>query len=401
MPGRFVEANARELPSRQERALELGYTCEMDSLSAEKWYELLPQFDDANIYQTWAYAEVISGPRKMSHLIVRHNGEVAAMALARLAKLPLVNRGVAYVRWAPLWRRNATAADLNTFRQAIRALRNEFVCKRRLSLRLFPLLFDGDSANFTAILEEEGFSASEKQASSRTILMDLTPPLDDLRTALARNWKRNLKHAEQDGLQVVEGSEDALFERVIDIYKQMVHRKNFLEPNDINQFRLMQAQLPEQLKMKIMLCKAGQDVCAGLVWSAIGSTVIELFAATSDTAVEARGRSHLLRWKLIEQSKENGVATFNLNGINPITNPGTYRFKADLAGKNGKDLHYLGRFDSHDRVISRWCLEWGDTLRMNYQSLKGLAKSMRGGKLRQISGVASTDKEGRGRSHQL
>jgi hypothetical protein len=50
----------------------------------------------------------------------------------------------------------------------------------------------------------------------------------------------------------------------------MVSRKKFVWPNDINQCRLMQAQLPEQFKMKIMLCKSGTGICAGLVWSAMG-----------------------------------------------------------------------------------------------------------------------------------
>ena len=46
---------------------------------------------------------------------------------------------------------------MDTFRQAVRALRNEFVCKRGLVLRLFPLLFDDDAPCFASMLAEEGF----------------------------------------------------------------------------------------------------------------------------------------------------------------------------------------------------------------------------------------------------
>jgi lipid II:glycine glycyltransferase (peptidoglycan interpeptide bridge formation enzyme) len=55
--------------------------------------------------------------------------------------------------------------------------------------------------------------------------------------------------------------------------------------------------------------------------------------------------SYLLQWKAIEWMKNNGCRRYNLNGINPIVNPGSYHFKAGLSGKNGKDVYYLGRFD--------------------------------------------------------
>ncbi len=364
---------------RKMRELCLGYTSEVDTADEEAWSYILQEFDDANIYQTWPYGAATSGGRNTSRLILRKNGDVAAIAQVRIAKLPLVNVGIAYVGWGPLWRRTAAEANTETFRQAIRALRNEFVCKRGLVLRLFPLLVDDDSACFSAILTEEAFSPAN-EPRRRTILMDLTPPLKDLREGMGRNWKRNLESDERSGLEIVEGLPEKLFETFIDVYKGMVSRKKFVEPNDINQFRLIQAQLPEKLKMNIMLCRSGEGVCAGLVWSAIGKTAIELFAATSDAGTKTGG-SHLLRWKLIEKLKQGRFAVYNLNGINPITNPGTYRFKAGLAGKNGKDVYYLGRFDSRSSFLSSLCVEFGDTARTFYRKLKELAKTARGVKL--------------------
>jgi hypothetical protein len=361
------------------RELGPGYTSEVDTTDEQTWCQILQEFGDANIYQTWSYGAVMSGRRNMSHMILRKNGDIAALAQARIARLPFINVGIAYVRWGPLWRRAAHGANVEIFRQALRALRNEFVCRRGLVLRLFPILFDGDAPRFSPVLAGEGFSVG-KEARGRTILMDLSPPLDDLRQGMGRNWKRNLKSAEQRGLEVVEGSGEQLFETFIDVYKEMVSRKKFVEPNDVNQFKLIQAQLPEKLKMSIMLCRSGERVCAGLVWSAIGKTGIELFAATSNAGMK-NGGSHLLRWKLVEKLKENGFGVYNLNGINPIRNPGTYRFKAELAGGNGKDVYYLGRFDSRSSFLSSLCIGFGDRARTFYRKLKELAKTARGVKL--------------------
>src|SRR5436189_1342 len=83
--------------------------------------------------------------------------------------------------------------------------------------------------------------------------------------------------------------------------------------------------------MKIMLCKSGDEHCAGLVCSAIGKTAIYLFGATSNAGMKSRG-SYLLHWKLIEWLKQNRFSVYDLHGINPVRNPGTYKFKNDLAG---------------------------------------------------------------------
>lgn len=206
--------------------------------------------------------------------------------------------------------------------------------------------------------------------------MDLVPPLEDLREGMRQHWKRSLKAAERNGLELVEGSQDQLFKEFIDIYQEMVARKKFVEPNDINQFRTIQGRLPDKLKMNILLCRSAEGRCAGLVGSGIGNTTLYLFGATSNTDMKSKG-SYLLHWKLIEHAKRNGMSTYNLNGINPDKNPGTFRFKGDLAWKNGRDVCYLGRFDSLGSSLSSLCVECGDTVQMIYRTLKARFKTPR------------------------
>jgi lipid II:glycine glycyltransferase (peptidoglycan interpeptide bridge formation enzyme) len=353
----------------RERELAAGYTADVDAMDELTWYQILEQFDDANIYQTWSYDEVRCGRPNISHLVVRKDGDVVAAAQVRIVKIPLVNLGIAYVRWGPLWRRHRGDVNPETFRQAIRALRNEYACRRGLVVRLYPILFDDGAAWFSAILKEEGFSSCVKESRSRTLLLDLTQPLAALRKGLRPHWHRYLKVAEKNGLVIVEGSDDNLFEMFVEIYKQMIARKRFLEPNDINEFRRIQGRLPDKLKMRVMLCKSGDEVCAGLVCSAIGNTAVYLFGATSDSGLNRRG-SYLLHWKLIEWLKQNDFAVYDLNGINPKTNPGTYKFKTDLCGTNGKDVSFLGRFDSWTSVISYAFVASGDGLRGAYRALR-------------------------------
>jgi len=350
------------------RELEPGYASEVDTVDEVAWSHIMQEFDDANIYQTWSYGAVISGPRNISHMVLREHGNIAAIAQARIARLPLINIGIAYVPWGPLYRRGAHSANAEVFRQAIRALRNEFVCRRGLVLRIFPILFDDDAPRFSSMLAAEGFCAGN-EPRGRTILMDLSPALEDLREGMGGMWKRNLRSAERQGLEVIEGSSDELFGSFTTIYKEMVARKGFVEPNDIDQFRLIQTQLHEIYKMKIMLCTSRDGVCAGLICGMIGKTAVYLFGATSNKGIKSSG-SYLLHWKLLGDLKRKGFATYNLNGINPMKNPGTYKFKAELAGKNGKDVYFLGRFDSHAGLLCNSCIEVGDTARALNRKLK-------------------------------
>jgi lipid II:glycine glycyltransferase (peptidoglycan interpeptide bridge formation enzyme) len=370
------------MPKQKVRELAPGYTSEVGTITEQDWHERLQEFEDANIYQTWSYAEVSWGLDNTSHLVLKKDGRTVALAQVRVLKIPFINIGIAYVRWGPVWRRS-TEADEDVFRQAVRALRNEFTCKRRLVLRLFPALFDDDLPFYSTILKEEEFSILQISAS-RTILMDLNPSLEGLREGMMPHWKRELKVAERKQLEVIEGDQDELFEAFIEVYKEMVSRKQFVEPNDINHFRLIQASLPKELKMRIMLCKSADEICSGLICSAIGNTAIYLFGATSNSGMKSRG-SYLLHWKLLETLKQQRIATYNLNGINPVRNPGTYKFKRDLAGSNGRDVRFVGRFESHPGNLGEFCVKGTENIRTIYRNVKelwvrGWPRAAQGGK---------------------
>src|ERR1039458_5972828 len=112
------------MSSRKIRPLAPGYSSEIDSTDERTWCQLVSTFEDGNIYQTWPYGAVVGGRRNMGHLVLKSNGDVVAIAQARIKKVPVVRRGVAYVQWGPLWCRTGAEANVESFRQAVRALRN-------------------------------------------------------------------------------------------------------------------------------------------------------------------------------------------------------------------------------------------------------------------------------------
>ena len=344
-----------------KHVLDAGYSYEMDAVGEKFWHQLLRQFADANIYQSWSYGLVRSGRKNISHLVVKAGGRIVAIAQSRIKTTPFIGAGIAYVMWGPLWRPRGSRPDEKVFRQAIRALRLEYVGKRGLLLRINLPLFEEDHSWASAILKEEGFSKTKNSQGSRTIIMDIRPSLDQLYDQLKPHWQRELKAAKKLNLEIVEGIDEELFDRFVQIYKEMVARKKFVEPNDIHEFREIQRRLPADQKMTIMLCRSGEGDCAGVISSAIGSTAIYLFGATSTVGLKRRG-SYLLQWKLIQRLKEAHVSQYDLNGVNPEANPGTYKFKSDLAGEKGREVRILGCFESSESVISSVCVNVGERL---------------------------------------
>jgi lipid II:glycine glycyltransferase (peptidoglycan interpeptide bridge formation enzyme) len=348
--------------------LDPGYSVEVDQVDETTWYQLLDQFADANIYQTWAYGLIRSGQRNSSHLLLKRQGRVVAIAQCRIVKVPVLGVGIAYVMWGPLWKLTNVHSDPTVLRQAIRALRNEYARKRGLLVRLYPVLFEEEHGWVLPILEEEGFARASDEGRTRTILMDLTPSLDELHERLLPHWRRELKVASKQDIEITEGPEDYLFENFIEMYKEMVARKKFQEPNNIYEFQDIQRRLPTEYKMRLILCRSSDGDCAGLICSAIGSTAVYLFGATTTVGLKRRG-SYLLQWRLIQRLQETQVPQYDLNGINPETNAGTYKFKKDLAGEKGRAVSFLGRFDSCENRLSLACVTAGEKLKRMRRAL--------------------------------
>jgi lipid II:glycine glycyltransferase (peptidoglycan interpeptide bridge formation enzyme) len=357
-------------------ALTNGYRVEVDTVDKDTWHRIVNDFSDANLYQTWAYDEIRFGSKKMSHLIVKKDDKIVAAVQVRIVRVPIIKAGIAYVFWGPLWKPRNSESNPDIFRQAIRALRNEYAGRRGLLLRIDPILFSDEADVFIPLLQAEGFTAYSKESMGRTLLVDLSPDLDTLRKGLNQKWRNCLNRAIKNNLELIEGYGDDMFEMFIALYRELLDRKQFAESNDINEFRVIQKNLPADHKMKIILCRFEGALCAGAIFSVIGTTALYLFGAINEAGMKSNG-SYLIQWKFIEWLKANHFTCYNLHGINPAANPGTYRFKEGLCGKNGKDVFVLGKFEVCDNKLSALAIHYGDLLWPIYKKGKAAMRNTR------------------------
>ena len=332
-------------------------------VSAAEWLDSIAGFEDATIYQTAPYATIRWGEPHIHRLVLKQGSEILGAAQIVLRTLPaLPFGGIAYSPRGPLTLRHGQNFDPEIFSAMTHALRNEFSIRRKAVLRLSPpLLGEADKQQAQTILEKMGFVANPYISQSRTVLLDLTPSLDDLRAGLEKTWRSSLSKAERSGLEIRSGTSPDLLAIFTTLYEEMLARKKFTPGADYHELIKMQPLLGESEKMRIWVCLYEGRPINATILSPFG-TPIYLFGASGDQPTGANG-SYLLQWEMVKWLKEHGAKTYDLGGIDAEGNPSVTRFKFGLAGKNGREVTLLPAYEIGDNAANRLAIKGVEALR--------------------------------------
>jgi hypothetical protein len=345
------------------------YEVSVDQVKEGEWNALVDSFADANFYQTWAYGAISWGENQLSHCVVRVAGHTVAIAQLRIVKLPVVRAGIAYLRWGPACQPKGHAWEPEIHRQALQAIEEEYAGRRGLMLRVIPNVFaqDAASTHVLAHLKAHSFQLENDTTPYRTLRVDLRQEPDIIRKRLDGKWRNQLNAAERNGLTILEGSEDTLYRQFLDLYNEMMARKQFETTVDAAEFQQIQQRLPEQQKMIVMISVKDGVPQTALVSTSVGSTGIYLLGATSNEGMKSKG-SYLLQWRMMNRLRERGCHWYDLGGINPETNPGVYHFKS---GMGGEEVTGLGRFERQGDALSSAAVNVGAHMQSWMSKMKG------------------------------
>jgi hypothetical protein len=346
------------------KQLNSGYAFEVDTIKKDAWHNLLLEFDDSSFYQTWSYGSISWGEENLSHLILMKDGKTASLAQFRIAKLPLPRSGFAYLTWGPIWRKKYQLADTEILRNMLRALYNEYAIKRGYLLRVIPKQVHEDEENIKKIYKDEGFSWFPDP--QQTVYVDLTPPLEEIKKNLGSGWKKTLRRSMNIDMELIEDADGKLNDTAIIIIEEMKRRKGFVEFGSMENNIIINKDLPNSLKIKLVFCKFENEMVAVFGWSIIGDVGLPLVSATGDKALKSLA-PHRFYWKMIEYYKNNGFRKCDLAGINKEKNPGGYQFKIGVAGEKRVEKNYIGQFDASENIISSLCFKTGMSLRQHYR----------------------------------
>jgi lipid II:glycine glycyltransferase (peptidoglycan interpeptide bridge formation enzyme) len=218
-------------------------------------------------------------------------------------------------------------------------------------------------------LGDAGFQADSGGAAHRTLLLDLSPSLEELRKRFDPKWRNKLNQGEKRGLRVEQHHDAAAMERFEALYDAMWSKKRFETGVSVSSFRKLQELLPPGERLTILFAYIGDELAAGHVFSTLGETCIYLLGASNEIGRENKA-SHLLQWHAVEAAKSAGAKWYDLGGIDPETNPGVYQFKAGLGGV---DTTFVGQFTARARGSARYLVPLAERV---YRALSPLRRSV-------------------------
>ncbi len=332
-----------------------------------EWQRLAPLFCDYNYRQIWDFGVACAKRLNATseHVAIEENQEILGLADVRVKRIAVFGTGIAYINGGPMVRRNRNGeCEREHVRSVLVGLVDYYVKNRKFVLRIQPPLGPGEWNNLQSkIFQDMGFEFRGQSNRYRTIVLDISPPLEMVRKQFHQKWRNCLNNAEKRDLIVKTGTDEMFSGMFIHLYRELVSRKTF----DINlspQFYFqVQKRLINQERFLISIVYKDDQPIAGHVSSILGDTCVYLLGATNGIGLKNKA-AYIAQWSVIQMAKERGCQFYDLGGIDPETNPGVHHFKK---GMGGEDITAPGPFeycpDGFRRMLVSGCEKVYTTLR--------------------------------------
>jgi len=344
----------------------------------------LATLSSASFLQTPGWAQVKSEWRSESLGWFDDDGALVGVALVLYRKLPRLNRFLAYLPEGPVidWGSDQLGAWLDPMVAHLRT-RGAFavrvgppVVMRRWSAaqvkegiadpdvrllgQLPPTERPATGARAVAQLHElgwrhqgvdGGFAAGQPQfvfqvplrhpdGSSRTE--------DDVLKGMNQLWRRNIKRADKEGVQVTRGDRADLA-AFHELYVHTARRDHFT-PRPLRYFETMHDALTADdatgERFTLWLARHDGDLVASTIAIRVGEHAWYSYGASSTDKREVRG-SNAVQWAMIRDAIRAGAAVYDLRGITETLDAddphlGLIQFKV---GTGGEAVEYAGEWD--------------------------------------------------------
>jgi len=195
-----------------------------------------------------------------------------------------------------------------------------------------------------------GFSAGQPQHNFQIPLRDPAGnprTEDDVLKGMNQQWRRNIKKAAKEGVEVTRGDADGDLKLFHDLYVHTAERDHFT-PRPLSYFRTMfEALLAEDPdRIRLYLARHDGDLVASTIWIRVGGHTWYSYGASSTEKREVRG-SNAVQWRMIADALAVGADVYDLRGITDTLDPddshvGLIQFKV---GTGGEAVEYAGEWD--------------------------------------------------------
>jgi lipid II:glycine glycyltransferase (peptidoglycan interpeptide bridge formation enzyme) len=193
-------------------------------------------------------------------------------------------------------------------------------------------------------VEDDGFTAGQPRFVFQLPIAGRSP--EELLVGMNQLWRRNIKKAAKEGVEVRRGTIDDLDQFHL-LYLETAERDHF-SPRPLSYFETMfEALLDEDPdRIRLYLAHHDDDLVAATTWVRVGQHAWYSYGASSTAKREVRG-SNAVQWRMICDALEAGATIYDLRGITEglsADDPhlGLIQFKV---GTGGEAVEYLGEWD--------------------------------------------------------
>jgi len=174
-----------------------------------------------------------------------------------------------------------------------------------------------------------------------TVLVDLTPPPEDILAAMKPKWRYNIGLAEKRGVAVTQRGEQG-----IDLFYRLLAETAERDGIAVHHIEYYRTLFEECRDLRLYTAEHEGDVLAAIVVLFRGKQATYLYGASANVKRNLMA-PYALQWKAMQDAREYGCAVYDLFGIPPNEDPhhpmaGLYRFKT---GFGGAIIHRPGSWD--------------------------------------------------------
>jgi len=357
----------------------------MRVISADDHRDYLASLPTASFLQTPGWAKVKAEWRAEHLAWVDDSGQTVGAALVLYRKLPRLNRFLAYLPEGPVidwstdrlgdWLRPLVTHVKGQGAFAVR-IGPPVVTRRWSAAQIKDGIADPDvrrlgqvppldrsaaGARVVAQLHElgwrhqtaeGGFAAGQPQFVYQIPLTwtDGAGPHSHTEESLLKGmnqlWRRNIKKAAKEGVEVATGTKDDL-KAFHDLYVHTAERDHFT-PRPLRYFEVMYDALNEDApdRLKLWLARHQGDLVAATLGVRVGTHCWYSYGASSTEKREVRG-SNAVQWAMICDALASGAEVYDLRGITDTldaddSHVGLIQFKV---GTGGEAVEYAGEWD--------------------------------------------------------
>lgn len=192
----------------------------------------------------------------------------------------------------------------------------------------------------------------------RTILVDLAAGKERLWAGLDSQWRYGVRAAQRAGVAVIRTANPSAISEFYGLCERLSREKRFVLPGSESLMRRLCVREAADAQAVLFLAQYDKRMAAGALVMRCGLRAHYMWGATDRQFAKQRP-GEAVHWAVIEWCLENGLRTYDLEGVDPQDNRSTSQFKKKMGGK---EVILPGRFAYPLTILGRFAVAAGKAL---------------------------------------